>query len=546
MKAADELKLRTKKFAIRIVKVFQALPRSQDARTLGKQLLRSGTSVAANYRAVCRSRSKAEFVAKLGVVVEEIDEAVFWLELLVECGIVAPVRLSNLQREANELPCNFRQFAADCQGCEFKFDNPKIRQFGNLNTALGIISRMPTFPPVDEQLAYIKKGSAEIVKESELRAKLEKSLASGKPLRVKAGFDPTAPDLHLGHTVLLRKLKHFQDLGHTVIFLIGDFTGMIGDPTGRSATRPPLSPEEIMRNARTYMAQVFKILSQAKTETRFNSEWFDKLKSADWIRLTAKFTVSQMLEREDFHKRFQEEKPIALHELLYPLAQGYDSVALQADVELGGTDQKFNLLVGREMQRAYGQESQVVLTTPIIEGLDGVQKMSKSLGNAIGIQEPPLEMYGKVMSISDPMMWRYYELLTDVQLPEIEKMKREAHPMDAKQDLARRIVTDFHSADAAAKAAEDWARQFQKDEIPKDVEEVEAAVEVTAEGLVRIDKLLARVGLADSVSDAVRKLKQKAVKVNGEVKTDSIVSLDLKQPILLQVGRKIKKIRVTR
>ena len=221
-----------------------------------------------------------------------------------------------------------------------------------------------------------------------------------------------------------------------------------------------------MRNAKTYMAQVFKILSQAKTETRFNSEWFDKMKSADWIRLTAKFTVSQMLEREDFHKRFQEEKPIAMHELLYPLVQGYDSVALQADVELGGTDQKFNLLVGREMQRAYGQESQVVLTTPIIEGLDGVQKMSKSLGNAIGIQEPPLEMYGKVMSISDPMMWRYYELLTDVQLPEIETMKRESHPMEAKKDLARRIVTDFHSADAAAKAGEDWAKQFQKDEVP--------------------------------------------------------------------------------
>jgi tyrosyl-tRNA synthetase len=269
------------------------------------------------------------------------------------------------------------------------------------------------------------------------------------------------------------------------------------------------------------------------------------MKPADWIRLTAKFTVSQMLEREDFHKRFKEEKPIAMHELLYPLAQGYDSVALQADVELGGTDQKFNLLVGREMQRAYGQESQVVLTTPIIEGLDGVQKMSKSLGNAIGIQEPPLEMYGKVMSISDPMMWRYYELLTDVQLSEIEKMKRETHPMDAKKDLARRIVTDFHSADAAAKAAEDWAKQFQKDEIPQDVEELEASVEVTAEGLVRIDKLLARVGLADSVSDAVRKLKQKAVKVNGEAKTDSIVSLDLKQPVLLQVGRKIKKVRVT-
>src|SRR6202049_4362481 len=335
---------------------------------------------------------------------------------------------------------------------------------------------MPDFAPVDEQLTYLKKGSAEIIREGELRAKLEKSRSTGKPLRVKLGMDPTAPDLHLGHTVVLRKLKHFQDLGHTVIFLIGDFTGMIGDPTGRSATRPPLSPEEIMRNAKTYMAQVFKILSQAKTETRFNSEWFDKLKSADWIRLTAKFTVSQMLEREDFHKRFQEEKPIAMHELLYPLAQGYDSVALQADVELGGTDQKFNLLVGRELQRSFGQESQVVLSMPILEGLDGVQKMSKSFGNAIGIQEAPLEMYGKVMSVSDEMMWRYYELLTDVQLPEIEKMKLESHPMDAKKDLARRIVTDFHSPEAATKAAEDWAKQFQKHKLPDDVRSEERRV----------------------------------------------------------------------
>ncbi|MBV9574031.1 MAG: tyrosine--tRNA ligase, partial [Acidobacteriales bacterium] len=282
---------------------------------------------------------------------------------------------------------------------------------------------MPPFAAVDEQLAYIKKGSAEIIREAELRAKLEKSRAENKPLRVKAGFDPTAPDLHLGHTVLLRKLKHFQDLGHTVIFLIGDFTGMIGDPTGRSATRPPLSADEIMRNAKTYMAQVYRILDSFKTEVRFNSEWFGKLKSEDWIRLAAKFTVSQMLEREDFHKRFQEEKPIAVHELLYPLAQAYDSVALKADVELGGTDQKFNLLMGRELQRSHGQESQVVLTVPILEGVDGVQKMSKSLGNAIGIQEPPREMYGKLMSISDSMMWRYWELLTDVQLPEIDKMK---------------------------------------------------------------------------------------------------------------------------
>jgi tyrosyl-tRNA synthetase len=400
---------------------------------------------------------------------------------------------------------------------------------------------MPNFAPVDEQLTYIEKGSAEIVKESELRAKLEKSRTSGKPLRVKAGFDPTAPDLHLGHTVLLRKLKHFQDLGHTVIFLIGDFTGMIGDPTGRSATRPPLSPDDIMRNAKTYMAQVYKILDKHKTETRFNSEWFDKVKSADWIRLAAKFTVSQMLEREDFHKRFQEEKPIAMHELLYPLAQGYDSVALQCDVELGGTDQKFNLLVGREMQRAYGQESQVVLTTPIIEGLDGVQKMSKSLGNAIGILEPPLEMYGKIMSISDEMMWRYYELLTDVQVADIEKMKRESHPMEAKKELGKRIVTDFHSAEAAAKAGEDWAKQFQKDELPENIEEV--TIEV-AETRVRLDKLLARAGLAESVSDAVRKIKQNAVRVNGEVKTDPVTSLDIAQPLTLQVGRKVKKVNI--
>ena len=397
---------------------------------------------------------------------------------------------------------------------------------------------MPTFAPVEEQLTYIKKGSAEIVKESELRSKLEKSYASGKPLRVKAGFDPTAPDLHLGHTVLLRKLKHFQDLGHTVIFLIGDFTGMIGDPTGRSATRPPLSREDITRNAETYLVQVYKILDKNKTEIRYNSEWFDKLKSADWIKLAAQFTVSQMLEREEFHKRFQEEKPIALHEFLYPLVQGYDSVVLQADVELGGTDQKFNLQMGREMQRMNGQEPQVVLTVPILEGLDGVQKMSKSLGNAIGIHEPPFEMYGKVMSISDQMMWRYYELLTDVQVADIEKMKRESHPMDAKKQLAQRIVTDFHGADAAAKASADWAKQFQKAEIPEDVEEV--TIEETK---MRLDKLLARVGLADSVSDAVRKVKQKAVKVNGEVSTDPAAQVDITQPITIQVGRKIKKVR---
>jgi tyrosyl-tRNA synthetase len=400
---------------------------------------------------------------------------------------------------------------------------------------------MPSFAPIDDQLTYIKKGSSEIVKESELREKLEKSRAAGKPLRVKAGFDPTAPDLHLGHTVLLRKLKHFQDLGHTVIFLIGDFTGMIGDPTGRSATRPPLSAEELMRNAKTYMEQVYKILSPRTTEVRFNNEWFEKMKSADWIKLAAKTTVSQMLEREDFHKRFQEEKPIALHELLYPLAQGYDSVMLKADVELGGTDQKFNLLVGRELQRTHGQESQVVLTMPILEGLDGVQKMSKSYGNAIGIKEPPLEMYGKLMSISDEMMWRYYELLTDVQMPEIEQMKREAHPMQAKKDLAGKIVKDFHSAEASIKAAEDWAKQFQKGGVPDEVEEV--SIELS-ENRIRIDKLLARVGLAESVTDAVRKIKQGSVKVNGETQSEPTAVVDLSSVVVLQVGRKIKKIRV--
>ena len=378
------------------------------------------------------------------------------------------------------------------------------------------------------------------MKESELREKLEKSRASSKPLRVKAGFDPTAPDLHLGHTVLLRKLKHFQDLGHTVIFLIGDFTGMIGDPTGRSATRPPLSAEELMRNAKTYMEQVYKILSPRTTEVRFNNEWFEKMKSADWIKLTAKTTVSQMLEREDFHKRFKEEKAIALHELLYPLAQGYDSVMLKADVELGGTDQKFNLLVGRELQRAYGQESQVVLTMPILEGLDGVQKMSKSYGNAIGIKEAPLEMYGKLMSISDEMMWRYYELLTDVQMSEIEQMKRETHPMQAKKDLAARIVKDFHSSEASAKAAEDWAKQFQKGEVPENIEEVEVNA---PENHLRIDKLLVRVRLAESVSDAVRKLKQGAAKVNGKTVSDPTEVVNISPGVVVQVGRKIKKVK---
>jgi len=430
---------------------------------------------------------------------------------------------------------------------------------------------MANFPPVDEQLAYLKKGAAEIVKESELRSKLERSLASGKSLRVKAGFDPTAPDLHLGHTVLLRKLKHFQDLGHTVIFLIGDFTGMIGDPTGRSATRPPLSREQIAENAETYKAQVFKILSPEKTVIDFNSRWFSKFSAEDFIRLTAKYTVSQMLEREDFHKRFHDEKPIAMHELLYPLAQGYDSVALEADVELGGTDQKFNLLVGRELQRAYGQESQVVLTTPILEGLDGVNKMSKSLGNAIGIHEPPLEMYGKVMSISDEMMWRYYELLTDVRTEQIAAMKADAasgkaHPMALKKELARSIVADFHSAEAAVKAGEDWAKQFQKHEIPDDIEETRVRFEdvlavpiseiewsfgggldrpiISNKSLppgIYLDKLLVKCGLADSRSDAGRKLKQRAVRIGNDVAEGTTILVEgLPIKLALRVGKRAK------
>jgi tyrosyl-tRNA synthetase len=445
---------------------------------------------------------------------------------------------------------------------------------------------MANFPPVDEQLAYIKKGAAEIVKESELRSKLERSLASDKPLRVKAGFDPTAPDLHLGHTVLLRKLKHFQDLGHTVIFLIGDFTGMIGDPTGRSATRPPLTREQIVENAETYKAQVFKILSPKKTVVDFNSRWFSKFSAEDFIRLTAKYTVSQMLEREDFHKRFRDEKPIAMHELLYPLAQGYDSVALEADVELGGTDQKFNLLVGRELQRAYGQESQVVLTTPILEGLDGVNKMSKSLGNAIGIHEAPLEMYGKVMSISDEMMWRYYELLTDLRVDAIEQMRADvangkSHPMALKKELARSIAGDFHSSEAAEKAAEDWARQFQKDQVPVDLESVEiplrevipkgsgsgavrdiggseqlAELEVVEIGKsirkagLRIDKLVRLAGLAMSNTEAAGKQRQGAVSLLGidgeniDIKREMVAMVPVDQDLVLRVGRRMKKIRV--
>ena len=422
---------------------------------------------------------------------------------------------------------------------------------------------MANFAPVDEQLTYLKKGAAEIIREADLRSKLEKSRATGKPLRVKLGMDPTAPDLHLGHTVVLRKLKHFQDLGHTAIFLIGDFTGMIGDPTGRSATRPPLTRDQIEQNAETYKAQVFKILDPDKTVVDFNRRWFGSMSTDEFVRLAARYTVSQLLEREDFHKRFQEEKPISVHELLYPLVQGYDSVALEADVELGGTDQKFNLLVGRELQRAYGQESQVVLTTPILEGLDGVQKMSKSLGNAIGIHEPPLEMYGKIMSVSDEMMWRYYELLTDVQVAEIEKMKHDAHPMQAKKDLARRLVADFHSTEAAAKAGEDWAKQRQKeltaDNLPDQMEVVHISYEnVKADDApaaerdkylwIRLDRLLVLCKLADSMTDAGRKRKARSVYLvrpsdpKGTTWTDLVLPVvfsDFPVRLPIRVGKKV-------
>jgi len=336
---------------------------------------------------------------------------------------------------------------------------------------------MQEFLPVDEQMDLLEKGAAEIIRASDLRERLEESRKTGRPLRVKAGFDPTAPDLHLGHTVLMRKLRHFQQLGHQVIFMIGDFTSLIGDPTGRNVTRKPLTREQIAENARTYTDQAFKILDRDATEIRFNSEWLDKLGFEGTIRLTALFTVSQMLERDEFHKRFQDEQPISLHELLYPVMQGYDSVALECDVELGGTDQKFNLLCGRELQRHYGQKPQIVLMTPILEGTDGVQKMSKSLGNAIGINEPPAEMYGKLMSISDELMWKYWLFLTDLRQSEVDALQAEVaagklHPMEAKKRLARTITAGFHGEEAALAADENWARMFQQKIVAGDIESV--------------------------------------------------------------------------
>lgn len=396
---------------------------------------------------------------------------------------------------------------------------------------------------VKEQLRYLSKGLAELIREDELRERL----AEGRPLRVKAGFDPTAPDLHLGHTVLLRKMKHFQDLGHHVIFLIGDGTGRIGDPTGRNVTRPPMTREEIESNAETYRRQVFKILDPEKTEIRFNSEWLDALTFEDMIRLCARYTVARLLERDDFAQRLREGTPISLHELLYPLAQAYDSVALRADVELGGTDQKFNLLVGREIQRDYGQPPQIVATTPLLEGLDGVQKMSKSLGNYVGITEPPEQMFAKLMSVSDELMWRYWELLTDSSMEEIRSMRArvergELHPMQVKMDMARTIVAELHSAEAAGRAAEEFNRVVRQGEIPADVETVPLPAGVRAGGELRVDKLLARVGLADSVSDAVRKIKAGAVEINGERCTDLRYPDSAGGCLTIRVGRKWKRV----
>ena len=384
---------------------------------------------------------------------------------------------------------------------------------------------MQAFVPVDEQMDLLQKGAAEIIRVADLRERLEESRKTGRPLRVKAGFDPTAPDLHLGHTVLMRKLRHFQQLGHTVIFLIGDSTALIGDPTGRNVTRKPLTREEIDKNAETYKQQVFRILDSEKTEVRYNSEWLDKLGYAGLIGLSAKVTLSQMLDRKEFLTRFRAEQDISLHELLYPLAQGYDSVALNSDVELGGTDQKFNLLMGRELQRDYGQKPQIVLMTPILEGLDGVQKMSKSLGNAIGINEPASEMYGKLMSISDELMWKYWVLLTDLKQSEIDAMRADVaagklHPMETKKKLARTITAGFHGEAAAESADENWARMFQQKGESEDLEEVAVAfADVAGCGRPSSDysELLVAMGLAASGSEANRKIAEKAVKVDGEL-----------------------------
>ena len=390
-------------------------------------------------------------------------------------------------------------------------------------------------------LDVLRRGADEILLEQDLVRKLER----GKPLRVKAGFDPTAPDLHLGHTVLLNKMRQFQDLGHHVMFLIGDFTGMIGDPTGRNVTRPPLTPEQIAQNAETYRAQVYKVLDESRTEVMFNSTWCSQLGAEGVVKLAGTYTVARMLERDDFAKRFAEQRPISIHEFLYPLMQGYDSVAMKADVEMGGTDQKFNLLVGRELQKHFGQEPQVILTMPLLEGLDGVNKMSKSLGNYVGIADAPADMFGKLMSVSDTLMWRYIELLSFASLAEISGWKREieqgGNPRDVKVRFAQEIVTRFHDAAAARRALEDFESRFRHGGVPDDLEE--QAIDAPAEGLA-IAQVLKAAGVCPSTSEALRMIDQGGVKLDGEKVADKALKLAAGATYVLQVGKR-KFARVT-
>ncbi len=397
------------------------------------------------------------------------------------------------------------------------------------------------FKPVEEQLAYLKKGVAEIVPEAELRAKLEKSFKTGKPLRVKLGVDPTAPDIHLGHTVVIRKLKHFQEMGHTAVFLIGDFTAMVGDPTGQSETRPPLTREQVNANAQTYLEQLFKILDRDKTEVRYNSEWLDKLTSYDIVRLCAKYRVARMLEREDFRKRLAEQQPISVHEFLYPLLVAYDSVVLEADVELGATEQKFNLLIGREIQREYHQELQVAMMMPILVGLDGQRKMSKSLGNYVGITEAPEEMFGKMMSIPDELMWSYYELVTDRTPKQIIELKQEVasgtlHPMDAKMRLAEEVVSGFHGAEVAHKAADNFQRVFRDRQAPA----AAPMQKIPLGPAKRLTTLLVELKLSPSKSEAERLIKQRGVEIDEVCVEDVRKEIDLTKPtqFLLRAGKK--------
>jgi tyrosyl-tRNA synthetase len=402
---------------------------------------------------------------------------------------------------------------------------------------------------VNEQLEYLTKGCVDVVRAGELKAKLERSAATGKPLVVKVGFDPTAPDLHLGHTVLIRKMKHFQDLGHTVVYVVGAFTALIGDPSGRSKTRPPLTREEIDANAETYKTQIFKILDPQKTQVRFNNEWLEPLGSYGWVRLAAKYNVAQMLERREFKARFEAGKPIAVHEFLYPLAQAYDSVYLAADVELGGTDQLFNLNVGRDIMPAFDLEPQVVMTTPLLEGLDGVEKMSKSLGNYVGVTESPSEMFGKLMSISDDLMWKYYTLLTDLGPTEIVQLRDrvssgELHPRQAKIDLAKRIVADFHSTTDADRAADEFERRFAKKEI--DIGSLEEVTWTWAEQPRAWRHVLIGLQLVQSGREADQKLKQGAVKIDGRRIADQfqIAELARGSEYVLEIGRKAYRLRV--